>query len=174
MSKKMLATAIAIIVVTAIISVSITAFILTQNQSEIAATNNAAAVTTNAATEQSVATDEKHSNEVIVMRSYYIGYLIDNPDQIVTDAIADGKGDINICTVINNGERYHDTMTGADFVMQRREDRKDVPFRLPETVMIYDLRGLNYQDLISGVNTDTYREHDKVMTDYGQIKLYHQ
>lgn len=176
MSKTKFSAMIAIVIITAIVSVSITAFVLTQNNQNETTDNVNAAVAAKTTTENPAAVDEeKHSNEVIVMRSYYIGYFIDNPDQLIADTVADGKGGSNICAVLEKGQRYNDTMTGADFIMLRKEGSEEVPFRLPETsVIIYDLRGQNYQTLKNGINTDAYEEYDTIMTDYGQIKLYHQ
>lgn len=115
---------------------------------------------------------DMHDNEIIVMENFFVGYLIDDDEQFLKDAIADGYADNVISDVLTRGQRYHDDGSNANFAIIRKRGNENTMFDLPPSkVTVYDLRGLSYHDIAYDVSLNSFNASETVSTGYGDFEL---
>lgn len=137
-------------------------------QKETDITAESEAVTTMAETAQR---SDMHDNEIIVMENFFVGYLIDNEEQFLKDAIADGYKDNAISDVLTRGQRYHDNDTNTNFAIVRKKGNEDIFDLPPAKVTVYDLRGYSYHDITYNVSLNSFNASETISTGYGDIEL---
>lgn len=114
---------------------------------------------------------DMHDNEIIVMENFFVGYLIDDEEQFLKDAIADGYADNVISDVLTRGQRYHDDDSNANFAIIRKKGNEDIFDLPPAKVTVYDLRGYSYHDITYNVSLNSFNASETISTGYGDIEL---
>lgn len=140
---------------------------------------------TKAATTAEVETENEATDlngKIIVMRSFFGGYIIDEDDvpEIKSAAAkASANGDANakqlsdIVKVIENGQSYDDETLGAEFRIVRKKGNENVTFELPrQKPCFYDMTDWNWEAEVNYYKLDSYlTNYQEMESAYGAFDI---
>jgi hypothetical protein len=133
-------------------------------------------------TAEAVVEESNLDGQLIVMRSFFTGYIIDRNDIEAIETAAKDQDNTNrknlqeILDVLDRGQSYTDSQIGCEYMIIRRPGEEDVTFELPRsTVRVVDLRGYDftsYTNIYNAIDKDFQPTGETISGTYGSFELY--